>query len=977
MAHTDVYGQQTITDYPLIGKGKAGTIFKKSLTIFFNRLIHTIAATEQLYDHPELIENVQIWIGTLSSAASRPFRHTATIVALEITSALCEIARDLTTNRANTLRLHESEQKKARVNKARVAELMKTANAIADRRTQLDTIIKEWFSTVFLHRYRDVDPKIRLDCVSYLSDWITTYSELFFDVQYLRYLGWVLSDVASATRLEVVKQLHKLFKDDSKIAGLRQFTERFRARLVEIANQDAEGSVRAAALDLLELLRGKGLLEPNDVDTIGNLIFDTDARVRKAVVAFFVANVDEMYQSKVDDLGGQEVLEEALPEDDEDDFEGPRLSWLRYKCLAELLQSYDTSDDSPDFIEHGYGNGNEVLVAGGTESRFSVAAHSLYDGLSVLHQWEAIAAYLLHDLSSTTNGTSDPATQFQHACRLEEKEETVLLDLLNVSVQNSLAEFVDVPTGSKRVKKNKLQIQEIEEKRETTAQRLAVVIPKLLNKFGGSRVAATAVLRLQRLLNLEIFEQLQQDSTTYSKLLDDINRQFMSHEDETVLAAASAALLHAKSFEDLEEITEGKLQALWDHTANAFIKPCKGNNLGVRGNMSESILGQLFSSVLRIENLSSISDCTEVLDKSRGSSKNSVTVISLLIELVNRGVPGPHMDADINAVEDALAQHCCKAALFYFMWRVQGLRSRDKGSSSYSQEDLESLIDLRSAFITSLSTVLRHRHSADEVSLAVAGTLLDLHTLFTTVHGTNSPPADDLTADLVIHIDAQTQIDLLKVFVAAEKDFAAKSRRKLEEPAEDDDPEDAPTEVSDEDEAGDGDDNDSAQRRAVLVAEERLCSFTSKIVLALFAKVLDGGRQGGTVRKRLVRNKGKLGGNFKEVLAYLEKPAQKKDKTSGGGAKAAKSAAPGQAVEGEAAAAGRTQQGRAAKNVKSKELVEDDDEDEDAVEVEEDGVEDLRARGLADVGNEEAEAGAGEEGTGGADDDEPESVLGD
>jgi len=913
--------------------------------------------------------------------------------------------------RANTLRLRESEQKKARPNKARINELLKSANAMDDRRSKLDEMIKEWFNTVFLHRYRDVDPKIRVDCVTYLSEWITTYSELFFDGEYLRYLGWVLSDVSAPTRLEVVKQLQKLFKDDNKIAGLRQFTERFRARLVEIASQDAEGNVRAAALDLLELLRDKGLLEPDDIDTIGNLVFDVDARVRKAVVAFFVASVDEMYQSRLDDMGGLEAVEEALPEPDEDDADKPNLSWLRYKCLAELLRTYDdnNSDDTPDTIEQGPRSGTEVLIASGTDSRFRVAAQSLYAGLPVLHRWQLIAAYLLHDHSSTADDTTiGTLTQFQEACKLEDKEEVVLLDILNVSVQASLAEVTDSTAPGKKAKIGKLEIREHEERRESAAQQLAALIPRLLNRFGASREAATAVLRLQRYLNLEIFQQLQQDSTTYVKMLDDINRQFLSHEDEGVLAAASAALLHAKSFEDLEEVTESKVQALWEQTVETCVKLCRGGaDLNVRGNFAtEQVLSHVSSCVLRIESLSSVSDCSEVLQKERKSGKATVTVIELLIELVGRGVSGPHVDAETNAAEDVLVLRACRAVLFYFMWRVRNTQGALTASDAAPDADeVEALIDQRNAFSAALHTVLRDRHTADDVSLGVAGTLLDLHVLFATLQrfDVTSATKDDPSGALAAAIDAQTQTDLLKVFVAAEKDYAVKARRKLEEPAEDehDDLEDAPTEATaeDDDDANEGAADaggapDGATRhRAALLAEERLCTLAGKMVLALVAGLLDSPQWGvatSALRRRLQRNGARLGGNFKEVLAFLDKPAggSKAGATKGKRTRGAAVAAGRYALEeagGAGAAAGAAmmgrRKGRAAKGVRSREFVEEGVDEEEEIVREEDGDEDLRARELAVEVEEGAQAGDEHEGAeergGQGVDDEPESVLGD
>ncbi len=227
-----------MTDYPLITKNKGGATFKHSLTGFFDALIQTIAhdSSSELYNTPDLIENIQVWVSAMSSAANRAFRHTATLVSLAIMNALCRVGKSLVESRANSLRQREGEQKKGRVNKDRMTDMQAEADNAAERGTQLDSIIKNWFDTVFVHRYRDVDPKIRADCVTYLGEWILTYPDQFFNPQHLRYLGWVLSDLSAPTRLEVVKQLQKIYKDESKIGGLRQFTERFRPRIVEMAS---------------------------------------------------------------------------------------------------------------------------------------------------------------------------------------------------------------------------------------------------------------------------------------------------------------------------------------------------------------------------------------------------------------------------------------------------------------------------------------------------------------------------------------------------------------------------------------------------------------------------------------------------------------------------------------------------------------------------------------------------------------------
>ncbi|KAK3045717.1 hypothetical protein LTS18_013614, partial [Coniosporium uncinatum] len=263
----DEYQAQNISEYPLIAKGRAATTFKHNLEGFFHSLIRTLAASAHLYDEPVLMENVVAWIGTMSSAGNRPFRHTATVASLAIVSALCETGKALLDSTAVKVRQTEGEKRKKGVNKKRVSDLDDKVKKANEQKDTIEGYITNWFDTVFVHRYRDIDPRIRTDCVQALSDWIETYPDVFFESEYLRYLGWILSDTNAPTRLEVVKQLQGLFSDKTKIGGLKSFTEKFRARMVEMATRDAEASVRAAAVELLDILRESGLLEPDDIDS--------------------------------------------------------------------------------------------------------------------------------------------------------------------------------------------------------------------------------------------------------------------------------------------------------------------------------------------------------------------------------------------------------------------------------------------------------------------------------------------------------------------------------------------------------------------------------------------------------------------------------------------------------------------------------------------------------------------------------------
>ena len=944
------------TDYPLISKAKGNALFRSKLCDFFATLISTCHAAGLLYSDLALLENIEVWVHTMSSSTLRPFRHTATVIALTIGNTLCTVAADIAENAARTVRQKEGEQKRKSVNKERVKALEAKVAEGERRRAQVLESMGNLLDAVFVHRYRDVDPKIRLECVTALGNWIVTLPDVYFDGLHLRYLGWVLSDPSAPTRAEVIKQLGKLFKNKDNAPRLRTFTEKYRKRMLEMAVQDSEVSVRAATVELLDMIRKTGLLEPNDIDVVGRLIFDAEPRVRKAVTGFFAENINDLYDATVEDFGGDEGLTEILGEEVEDDYDAPRASWLKLKCIAEALHSYDVEDDERDL--RGTGGGG-ALIATGADSRYAMAARTIYDGISAARECEVLAGYLLFDLSSTEQPLEGADATLESRCKLNEKEATLLLELLNVAVKTRLSDAVEAETD-KRGHRPKAQKEASREIRESTALRLAKMLPQLLKKFGSNPSTASAVLRLGQILDLKIFQELRQDSTTYASLLDDINKQFLTHTDQGVLAEASTAILHARRFEDLEEVTESKVQELWDDTISTL--------RALMSSRQDDNMSELCNTVRRIANLASISDCVAVLDlegrpasKKKQNAQTTASALSLLMDLIR----DPELDNAAGEEADDTLISAVKAVLFYYMWTVRSLQTAIPSGTAISK-----LPDL-ALFTQSLETLVDDRPAASPVRLVAVGTILDIYTLFATFRHakipTNYQGAHKIQA-LVQHIPSSAESLILSTYTALEKSFASKSRRTLEAAPDDDlasDPEDS---SDDEDE-----DEPNHAQQETLIAEKRLCELAGKMVLSILGRVLDcEGPKKGKIRERLKRNKMKLGSNFKEVLAYLDDPKPKVKKRAPAKKKVDKPAAiedanKGSGGEGE---------------------VEDEEEEEEERQVEEGGEDDLRERELVedrivDPDEDEGASAAGAEGGEAANagmndvDDEEDDIMGD
>ncbi|KAI5786305.1 STAG domain-containing protein, partial [Pyronema domesticum] len=849
----DAFSTQQTADYPLTSKSPAFRKFRQNLSGFVNSLVAAVVSEDLITHDRELLENMLVWISAMSSSTLRQFRHTATVFALDMVSHFSASSRDLRKLAGNANRQKDAEEKKASPNEGRIADLVKSVEERQEKYEAIEVLLKDIFDTVFVHRYRDIDPKIRIDCVQELSNWITILPEKFFDGQYIRYLGWVLSDTVAATRLEVVKSLTKLFRHKDQVAGLRTFTERFKARLVEMGTSDVDTSVRAATIELLDIMREVGFLGSEEVETIGRLLFDPEQKVRRAVAPFFVENINDLYETQLEEIGGKEAVEEVLGGgEDAEEYEGPTLAWIKLKCLVKVLASYDqadaTNDDGPSQSLLAETTSGLVMKVDEIASRLWFAGAVLWDELEEVRDWEGMARYLLYDHSaSRTEGEDDSEDlekQVKKAVALDTKEDVILLQMLHASVTGCI--WKEPPTDKKNSQPVS-HIFEIEKFQELVSRSLTPLIPQLLRKFGPVPDAASSVLRLVKLMKLTVFQDLRLGNA-YSTLLDDINRQFLTHADEVVLRQASQALGHAKTFLDLREVTESKLTQLKEETISNLVA-IVGSKDAATFKFSDSSLTGLINTVRRLEYLSGISDCTETLETPPTASKNSKTKakapalipINVLLSLLERGTSKDEL-------EEELTLRLLRSLDYYFMWKIVSLNKSLDFRQPPDDAEIDALQDTKQQVIRQITTILTSRSSIDAVKLSAASTLLDLTTLFVAAK-------DQRLVSVSSSLDSQTQSQLMAVFDHLEKSFGKAIGQKMEP-----DEHAAPEDDDDEDEEETGEETK-------VMAEQKLCEFTSKIILAVLGKLVEQK----TWRKRLGRNQARLGPNYKEVVNHLDR----------------------------------------------------------------------------------------------------------
>ncbi|KAK6360644.1 hypothetical protein TWF730_006780 [Orbilia blumenaviensis] len=884
----DIFQKESSVEYPIASRAQKYRRYRACLTAFFYELINHISTSGVLTSEPALIENLQIWITTMSSSPLRPFRHTSTAINLSIMTALCGTMADIEKSINNSTKQLESEKAKARKNAGRIKSLESTINEAQENQEFVTDQISDIYESVFVHRYRDVDGKIRAECIHELGVWILKLPSTFFESSYLRYFGWVLSDTTVGVRSEVIKALNKLFKDRANVGGLRSFTERFRERLVEMALQDADSGVRAETILLLNEVRKVGFLEPDDIVNIGKLLYDADAKVRNAVADFFASSVQENYDEQIEDCGGEETVKDALQtagDLDDEDFEGHQLSWIKFKSLVNSLSTYDP-DDSVD--SQARETNTKGVAALGLQSRFQLAGSALYKAIPQLHDWEDIAKYLLYDHTGNQMNNSDDETLswIKRFCALKAKEENILLHVLHASITSSLAAAADATAVTSRTKRKQSEAPD----EDSISRGLAHYVPLLLSKFGPAPETAATVLRITQLIKLDVYQELRQMSA-YSLLLDDVIRQFTTHLDESVLKEASGFLLHAASFDELEEVTSQKVTGLQDEVTNYLVSLASGKNLE-KGDIGDQTLSDLETGVRRLQYLASVTNCKEVFEKasasqSKGKSKKGKEVakdspgtespVDILIAILGRG-------KNADEAENDLWLSSLKTLAYYFMWNVEAVTKLDLSSDERIDECLPQLEALRvaeAAINAHLEDIINVR-DLDEVRIAAAGAILDFHTFNAVLSATTK------LSMFPRKVPEEIQEDILRVYIAAEKRFA-KLTNKMVASGSDDEGEES---------------EENTDLEAALLFEQRLCEFVGKITLAVLSEVIDG-----TIFKaRLLKNRSQLGQNLREILNHLDPPKPRPSR-----------------AKPKAQPAAATSSG---KEIKSKETIEDSDEED-------------------------------------------------
>ncbi|XP_052155872.1 sister-chromatid cohesion protein 3 [Oryza glaberrima] len=482
--------------------------FKENLVSFWDTLVHE-CQNGPLFDG-SLFQKIKDYVVALSCTPPRVYRQVASLVGLQLVTSLISVAKTLSGQRETTQRQLNAEKKK-QTDGLIVESLNKKLAHTHKSITYLEELMRKIFSGLFMHRYRDVDPEIRMSCIKSLGIWVVSYPSLFLQDIYLKYLGWTLNDKNAGVRRTSILALQSLYEVDENIPSLGLFTERFYSRMIQLAD-DVDISVAVSAIGLIKQLLRHQLLSDDDLGPLYDLLIDEPPLIRRAigelVYDHLIAQNIKTSQSGARD-GNNDSSEVHI---------GRMLQILREFSDDPVLSSYVIDD--------------------------------IWDDMKAMKDWKCIISMLLDE---------NPLTE------LTDMDGTNLVRMLRASAKKAVGERIVPATDNRKMYYNKGQKEILENSKHEITTALLKKYPQLLRKYISDKAKISPLIDMMMLMKLELYSLKRQDQH-FKAAIDLIADAFFKHGDKETLRSCIKAITFCctNCQADLQNYAENKLKDLED-----------------------------------------------------------------------------------------------------------------------------------------------------------------------------------------------------------------------------------------------------------------------------------------------------------------------------------------------------------------------------------------------------------------------------
>ncbi|KAF9095132.1 hypothetical protein BGX23_000991 [Mortierella sp. AD031] len=665
-------------DYPIVSKAKEFKKFKKNLLEFYTRLIQK-TQRDILFDGV-FMQSLLAWTISLSSTTFRPVRHTAAVVALNLVLSLAEFAAE-TQEELNVTNRQLATSQKQKSAATKIKQLEKKVAEGQARKAQVLKWIDEVFLSVYVLRWRDVDPFVRSDCVRELGQWMVAYPDHFIASSYLKYVGWVLSDKAAAVRLEALKVLAKLYEIENQPTALRQFTTRFTDRFIEMAIGESDTSARLGAIKVATLVHKHGQLEEEEQVKLSALVFGANAKVRKAMAKFVKARVWE------DEVEGKMAAGEIFISSSKDSAELKK-DWIELKSLASFLIKVGRTVEEQDATLGQADKTGTRLFEETKVGRIALAVEALWSEIDSLKNWKSIADYLTEDHSavpvstSSSQGGSQKVRTLEELYSLDEEEENVLLEILVASFQMTLR-----PPAVPGFQRDKAKLKAHQDEVSNEVGRFCVgLLPQLFLKYGIDAVRIRSVLVIPQIVPLNVYLDMRM-LAAYEDLVDEVVKVFKKHTDPSVLHTAAVTIRAFQGYEVLKTSHEAKIEALGASLLESFLNLVPTDeDMADRDALDETTLA-----LRRLEHLVKSTDVTSKTP--RNSTQNP---FDGLLKVIGRykAAQGPDAELTVSALS---------ISFLWISWVCRNNAFKNGQDADWTEDDAQEMLHMRDALVRTVS----------------------------------------------------------------------------------------------------------------------------------------------------------------------------------------------------------------------------------------------------------------------------------
>ncbi|XP_077199485.1 cohesin subunit SA-2-like isoform X2 [Paroedura picta] len=475
-------------DYPLI---KPGSYWKKFRANFceFNAVLIQQCQCSVLSDSYLMDTIISVLTG-LADSTVRAFRHTSTLAAMKLLTALVNLNLSLDASKRNLERLYEVEKNRTtgkRTN-TRLDQLEKKRKEYEQKPLEIENMTNAIFKGIFLQRYRDVIPEIRAICIEEMGSWMKIYPNAFLNDSYLKYIGWMLYDKQPEVRLKCLQGLQGIYDQKELVSKMDLFTSRFKDRIMSMTlDKDHEVAVQAMKLLMLMSQNCEDSLSSEDCETLYQFVYTTHRPLA-------IAAGELLYKRLI----VQEIDMEAFSKRNG-----------KLEPIASQLKTLIIF-----FLE------SEL------HSHVTYLVDSLWDwSVSLLKDWECMTSLLLENADNQKEALSDA-------------QESALIEIILATVREAAEGHPPVGRGgTKKILSTKEKKIQVEDSIKIT-EHFIVVLPQLLAKYSEDVEKLTSLLQIPQYFYLDLY-----GPGPLEKHLDALLREVkvivMDHSDMDVLEACS------------------------------------------------------------------------------------------------------------------------------------------------------------------------------------------------------------------------------------------------------------------------------------------------------------------------------------------------------------------------------------------------------------------------------------------------------